>query len=61
MDCLFCKIVSGEIKSNKVYEDELTYAAALADGTGLLSCPQTGVALAAMMKLVDRKEIESNA
>ena len=26
MDCLFCKIVSGEIKSNKVYEDELTYA-----------------------------------
>ncbi len=41
-------------------EDELTYAAALADGTGLFSCPQTGVALAAMMKLVDRKEIESN-
>ena len=26
MDCLFCKIVSGEIKSNKIYEDELTYA-----------------------------------
>ena len=41
-------------------EDELTYAAALADGTGLFSCPQTGVALAAMMKLVDRKEIASN-
>ena len=41
-------------------EDELTYAAALADGTGLFSCHQTGVALAAMMKLVDRKEIESN-
>ena len=26
MDCLFCKIISGEIKSNKIYEDELTYA-----------------------------------
>lgn len=26
MDCLFCKIVSGEVKSNKIYEDELTYA-----------------------------------
>ncbi len=26
MDCLFCSIVSGEIPSNKVYEDELCYA-----------------------------------
>ena len=25
-DCLFCKIVSGEIPSNKVYEDEVCYA-----------------------------------
>lgn len=25
-DCLFCKIVAGEIPSNKVYEDELCYA-----------------------------------
>ena len=25
MDCIFCKIVSGEIPSKKVYEDELTY------------------------------------
>src|SRR5258708_19765535 len=25
-DCLFCKIVSGEIRSRKVYEDEHTYA-----------------------------------
>lgn len=25
-DCLFCKIVAGEIPSNKVYEDELVYA-----------------------------------
>lgn len=26
MDCLFCKIVNGEIPSKKVYEDELCYA-----------------------------------
>ena len=25
-DCLFCKIVEGEIPSKKVYEDELVYA-----------------------------------
>ena len=25
-DCLFCKIVAGDIPSNKVYEDELCYA-----------------------------------
>jgi histidine triad (HIT) family protein len=25
-DCLFCKIVSGEIPTKKVYEDEHTYA-----------------------------------
>lgn len=25
-DCLFCKIISGEIPSKKVYEDELCYA-----------------------------------
>ena len=25
-DCLFCKIVAGEIPSNKVYEDEVCYA-----------------------------------
>lgn len=25
-DCLFCKIVAGEIPSKKVYEDEYTYA-----------------------------------
>ena len=38
-------------------EGELAHAAAQADRTGLFSCPQTGVALAAMSKLVDRKEI----
>lgn len=25
-DCLFCKIVSGDIPSNKVYEDDAVYA-----------------------------------
>ena len=25
-DCLFCKIIAGEIPSEKVYEDELCYA-----------------------------------
>ena len=25
-DCIFCKIIKGEIPSNKVYEDELVYA-----------------------------------
>ena len=39
-------------------EDELSHAAALADRTGLYSCPQTGVALAALIKLVERKVIQ---
>lgn len=26
MDCLFCKIINGEIPSKKVYEDERVYA-----------------------------------
>ena len=26
MDCLFCKIIDGEIPSTKVYEDEMIYA-----------------------------------
>ena len=25
-DCLFCKIIAGEIPSNKIYEDERVYA-----------------------------------
>ena len=25
-DCIFCRIVKGEIPSKKVYEDEYTYA-----------------------------------
>ncbi len=35
-------------------EEELANAAALADRTGLYSCPHTGVALAALIKLVER-------
>ena len=38
-------------------EDELAHATALADRTGLFSCPQTGVALAALLKLTERKAI----
>lgn len=26
MDCLFCKIIAGEIPSKKLYEDDLVYA-----------------------------------
>ena len=26
MDCIFCKIINGEIPSHKVYEDELVFA-----------------------------------
>ena len=38
-------------------EDELSQAAALADSTGLFACPQTGVALAVLMKLAERNVI----
>ncbi len=38
-------------------EEELADAAALADRTGMFSCPHTGVALAALIKLVDKKII----
>ncbi|QNI31205.1 histidine triad nucleotide-binding protein [Alloacidobacterium dinghuense] len=26
MDCIFCKIIAGQIPSKKIYEDDLTYA-----------------------------------
>lgn len=26
MDCLFCKIISGEVPSTKIYEDDFVYA-----------------------------------
>ncbi|MCF6158353.1 MAG: threonine synthase [wastewater metagenome] len=38
-------------------EDELANASGQADRTGLFSCPHTGVALAALMKLIQKKEI----
>jgi threonine synthase len=40
-------------------EDELAAAAARADRAGLYTCPQTGVALAALFKLLERGEIRS--
>jgi threonine synthase len=40
-------------------EDEIANAAARGDLTGLYNCPHTGVALAALFKLVDRGEIQS--
>ena len=38
-------------------EEELAHAAARADRTGLFTCPQTGVVLAALLKLVDNRTI----
>ena len=40
-------------------EDELANASARADSTGLFTCPHTGVALAALLKLVDRGTISA--
>jgi len=40
-------------------EDELANAAGRADRAGLYTCPQTGVALAALFKLLERGEIGS--
>lgn len=39
-------------------EDELSNAAAWADRAGLFNCPHTGVALAALLKLLERGEIQ---
>ncbi len=41
-------------------EDELTNAAARANKTGLFCCPHTGVALAALFKLLKKGEINKN-
>ena len=41
-------------------EHELAEAAARADLTGLYTCPHTGVALAALIKLVDKGIIQSH-
>lgn len=42
-------------------ESELAEASASADRTGTFTCPHTGVALAALVKLVNRGEIEKNS
>ena len=47
MDCLFCKIIAGEIPSNKLYEDELCCAFYDIDpqaDTHFLVVPKTHVA-----------------
>jgi len=41
-------------------EEELADAAALADRTGMFNCPHTGVALAALLRLRQRKVIASH-
>ncbi|MEZ4870091.1 MAG: threonine synthase [Caldilineaceae bacterium] len=41
-------------------EDELANAAAMADLTGMYACPHTGVALAALLKLVARGEVRAS-
>ena len=41
-------------------EEELADAAARADRTGLFNCPHTGVALAVLIKMVERKQIQSD-
>lgn len=43
--------------SEQASEDELADACARADRVGLFACPHTGVALAALIKLVERGEI----
>ncbi len=41
-------------------EDELADAAARADRTGLFNCPHTGVALAVLIKMIERKQIATS-
>jgi len=41
-------------------EEELADAAALADRTGLFNCPHTGVALAALFKLLERGQVKAH-
>ncbi len=45
---------------DQVTEDELANASALADTTGLYTCPQTGVALGVLLKMVKRGDINSD-
>jgi threonine synthase len=41
-------------------EDELANASAMADATGLYTCPQTGVALGVLLKMITRGDIQAN-
>jgi len=41
-------------------EDELANVAALADTTGLYTCPQTGVALGVLLKMIKRGDLDSD-
>ncbi len=50
------KIFNGIVE--QATEDELSNAAARADRSGLFNCPHTGVALAALIKLIDKGEIK---
>ena len=52
------KLFNGGVE--QATEDELANAAALADRTGLFNCPHTGVALAALFKLLKRNEIKKD-
>ncbi len=58
------KAVQAVVETNglveEVSEHELANAAARADLTGMYTCPHTGVALAALFKLVARGEIKSS-
>ncbi len=53
------KIFNGIVE--QATESELANAAARADRTGLFCCPHTGVALAVLFKLIDRKQIDSKS
>jgi threonine synthase len=58
------KAVQAVRESNGIVEEatehELANAAALADRTGMYTCPHTGVALAVLFKLLQRGEIKSS-
>lgn len=57
------KAVQAIVETNGIVEEatehELANAAAIADRTGMYTCPHTGVALAALFKLIKRGEINA--
>jgi len=44
----------------QVSENELANASARADRTGMYTCPHTGVALAALFKLIQRGDVKKD-